>query len=140
MQYAGLIKRAVALIIDLFVITFMTFLVMGFLGFVVGGAMTNLEGLTKVTSFGPLIDVILIWLYYAGLESSEHQATVGKMVIGIYTTDLDGHRISFAKATIRHFSKYVSALILFVGYFMAGITPKKQALHDMMAGTLVLSR
>ena len=64
MQYAGLIKRSVALIIDLFVITFMTFLVMGLIGFVVGGAMTNIEGMHKITNFGPLLDVVLIWFYY----------------------------------------------------------------------------
>jgi uncharacterized RDD family membrane protein YckC len=43
------------------------------------------------------------------------------------------------KATIRYFSKYISAIILFIGYIMAAFTEKKQALHDIIAGTLVLN-
>ena len=140
MQYAGLIKRAVALIIDFIVITFMMFVVMGVIGAIWGGMLADVKALHAVTEFGPLINIVLVWLYYAGLESSKYQATLGKMVIRIYATDLEGNRMNFAKASIRHFSKFVSTIILFVGFIMAGITPKKQALHDIMASTLVLSR
>ena len=140
MQYAGLIKRSVALIIDIIVIIFLTLLVMGIIGFVLGGMFADFTALHVATSYGPLIDIVLIWFYYAGFESSKYQASLGKIIIGIYVTDIEGKRLSFGQATIRHFSKYVSTLILFVGYLMAGVTPKKQALHDMMAKTLVLSR
>jgi uncharacterized RDD family membrane protein YckC len=77
------------------------------------------------------------WLYEAAMESSSKQATLGKMVLGMRVTDLQGNRISFARATVRHFSKYISAMIIFIGYIMAGFTDRKQALHDMIAGTLV---
>ncbi|NJL90703.1 MAG: RDD family protein [Coleofasciculaceae cyanobacterium SM2_1_6] len=52
----------------------------------------------------------------------------------------EGRPISFVKASIRHFSKILSALILMIGYIMAFFTEKKQALHDMIAGTLVLQK
>ena len=61
------------------------------------------------------------------------------MALGIMVTDLNGNPISFAKATGRHFGKIISVLTLFVGFIMVGITERKQGLHDMMAGCLVVN-
>jgi uncharacterized RDD family membrane protein YckC len=77
------------------------------------------------------------WIYEAAMESSSKQATVGKMALGLIVTDLEGRRISFLRATGRHFAKFISTMILLIGYIMAGFTDRKQALHDMIAGTLV---
>ena len=77
------------------------------------------------------------WIYEAAMESSSKQATIGKLALGLKVTDLAGARISFARATGRHFAKIISKMILLVGYIMAGFTERKQALHDMIAGTLV---
>jgi uncharacterized RDD family membrane protein YckC len=77
------------------------------------------------------------WLYEALLTSSSLQATLGKMALGLRVTNLQGQRISFGLATARHFAKYISALILGIGYLMIAFTEKKQGLHDMIAGTLV---
>jgi uncharacterized RDD family membrane protein YckC len=60
------------------------------------------------------------------------------MALGLKVTDLEGRRISFARATGRHFAKFLSAMICLVGYIMAGFTARKQALHDVIAGTLVV--
>ncbi len=84
--------------------------------------------------------LLLPWLYQAIMESSSKQATLGKMLLKIKVTDLDGQRISFWKATARHFSKILSTLTLLAGYLMAGWTNKKQALHDKIAGCLVVVR
>jgi uncharacterized RDD family membrane protein YckC len=82
-----------------------------------------------------------LWLYYALLESSSWQGTVGKKALGLIVTDLDGRRVSFGRATARFFSRLITGLVpLFIGYILAGITAKKQALHDMIAGTLVLRK
>lgn len=78
------------------------------------------------------------WLYEAFMESSSYQATLGKMIFGMKVTDLDGKRISFERATGRHFAKWLSTMILFIGYIMVGFTERKQGLHDLLAGTLVL--
>ena len=80
------------------------------------------------------------WLYEAFMMSSEWQATLGKRAMSIVVIGPNGERISFARATGRHFAKYVSAFILFIGYIMAAFTPRKQALHDMMAETFVIQR
>jgi uncharacterized RDD family membrane protein YckC len=77
------------------------------------------------------------WLYEAFMESSSYQATLGKMIFGMKVTDLSGNRISFERATGRHFAKWLSGMILGIGYIMVGFTDRKQGLHDLLAGTLV---
>jgi uncharacterized RDD family membrane protein YckC len=72
------------------------------------------------------------------LESSSMQATLGKMALGLKVTDLNGKQISFGKATGRYFAKIISAIILLIGFIMVAFTEKKQGLHDMIAGTLVV--
>jgi len=84
------------------------------------------------------VSLLVTWLYYALCESSSWQGTVGKKVVGLRVTDLNGNRISFGKATGRHFGKIVSALILGIGFIMIAFTEQKQGLHDILAGTLVL--
>jgi uncharacterized RDD family membrane protein YckC len=81
--------------------------------------------------------VVVNWIYEASLESSSYQATLGKMALGLKVTDLEGRRISFARATGRHFAKIISGMTLLIGYIIAGFNARKQALHDMIAGTLV---
>lgn len=87
-----------------------------------------------------LTQTTLGWLYGALQESSHYQATLGKRACGLIVTDMSGQRISFARATGRHFGKIVSWLTIFIGFIMAGFTQRKQALHDIMAGTLVIRK
>jgi uncharacterized RDD family membrane protein YckC len=78
------------------------------------------------------------WAYYVVLESSPARATLGKMALGLYVADLHGDPITFLRAVARNFLKVFSTLVCFVGWLMPAFTPRKQALHDLMAGTLVL--
>jgi uncharacterized RDD family membrane protein YckC len=87
-----------------------------------------------------LANIVLVWLYSALMESSSKQATLGKLALGIVVTDLQGQRVSFGQASGRHFGKIISSLICLIGFIMAGFTEKKQALHDMMASTLVINK
>jgi uncharacterized RDD family membrane protein YckC len=121
--YAGFWVRFVAFIIDFCIVVLGT-------------------GILTVVTFGAgfILSVVASWLYEAFMLSSEWQATVGKRAMSIVVTSADGGRISFARATGRHFAKYVSAFILLIGFIMAAFTAKKQALHDMMAETLVINR
>jgi uncharacterized RDD family membrane protein YckC len=85
--------------------------------------------------------IVMMWIYYAWMESSSHQGTLGKMALGLIVTDLEGRRISFARASGRYFAKIITGLIpLGIGYAMAGFTAKKQALHDIIASCLVLRK
>lgn len=81
---------------------------------------------------------IVTWLYFALLESSSRQATIGKGIMGLKVTDLNGRRLSFGKASGRFFAKILSWMTLLIGFFMAFFTEKKQALHDLITGCLVV--
>ena len=88
-----------------------------------------------------LLAIVGNWLYYACFESSTWQATPGKKVLNIAVTDMTGARITFGRASGRFFAKFITRLIpLGIGFILAGITERKQALHDMIASTLVLRR
>jgi uncharacterized RDD family membrane protein YckC len=87
-----------------------------------------------------LLTTVLTWLYYALLESSVWQATLGKKALGLEVTDLAGSRIQFGRATGRYFARWLSLMTIGIGYIMAGFTEKKQALHDIVAGTLVIRK
>jgi uncharacterized RDD family membrane protein YckC len=149
-SYAGFWLRFVAFIIDSIVLYFMgTIVTLPFLAAmgvrdVMRGhlPMSPEEWMPLMGAFIRLafIRMVLNWLYYALLESSTWQATLGKKALGLEVTDVEGRRISFGRATGRFFAKIISALILFIGFIMAGFTEKKQALHDMIAGTLVIRK
>jgi uncharacterized RDD family membrane protein YckC len=77
------------------------------------------------------------WLYEALLTSSSWQGTIGKRVLSLRVTDLEGNRISFARATGRFLGKFLSRMIMDIGFIMVAFTERKQGLHDLLAGTLV---
>ena len=142
-HYAGFLRRLVAYVIDAIICYAVIFLfdllfMMGVLRFADPAG----RGLAPdvVSVFPALIAFVVTWAYFAILESSARQATLGKMAIGIKVTDLNGHRISLLRATGRFFAKFLSGLILLIGYIMAAFTARKQALHDILAGTLVVVR
>ncbi len=88
---------------------------------------------------GMLLGALLAWLYFAACESSPWQATIGKLALGIRVTNLEGRRISFPRALGRYGAKLISFMVLFIGVLMVAWTPRKQGLHDLMAGTLVVN-
>lgn len=137
MQYGGFWRRFVAYIIDAIVLSIVAYPILMFAG--LGDVEPGTEPEIGTGFWLAYLAVIVInWLYFALLESSGKQATLGKMALGMVVTDLDGNRVSFGKASGRFFGKILSGLILLIGYIMAAFTERKQALHDMLAGTLVL--
>ncbi len=122
-SYAGFWKRLGAIIID----TILVGVVAGILGGILGGNQTN------------GINFILGAAYFILMEGSDKQATLGKMALGIKVTDLQGRRVSYGRAAGRHFAKIISGIILGIGFLMAAFTAKKQALHDIIAETLVVN-
>ena len=98
-------------------------------------AMMVLAGLAFLIVIGAPVG---FWIYCAAMESSARQATLGKALLGLRVIDLDGHRITFSQATLRHFGKILSMLSFCFGYYLAGWSHKKQALHDIPAKCLVV--
>ena len=155
LPYAGFWLRFVAYLIDIVIIDIVLFgiVILGILAF---GGMAFLRGMqngmdtndpaavaTVLVIIGGTVLAALAaaWVYYAWLESSRHQGTLGKMALGLTVTDMEARRVTFGRATGRFFAKLVTGLIPFaIGYIMAGFTEKKQALHDMIASCLVLKK
>ncbi len=151
-KYAGFWLRFVAYLIDDLILGVVSFLVaIPFIGGIIFsaislsdtsefdiGSATGIAGIVG-SIIGLLITTILVnWLYFAIMESSKTQGTLGKMALSLKVTDLDGNRISFGRATGRYFGKIISVMIFYIGFILAGFTEKKQALHDMMAACLVI--
>jgi len=153
-EYAGFWLRFLALIIDNvimgigFVLVLIPLIFLTGLGSLLSQIHTDQElndagilFIIGVVFLVATLSLVLTWLYHALMESSEWQATVGKKALGLVVTDMAGRRVSFGRATGRHFGKIITNMVpLLIGYIMAGFTEKKQALHDMMAGCLVLRR
>jgi len=154
--YAGLGRRFVAFIVDFIIILLFDLVAMTVLGLTRGiqnsyfyfvqhiavdtltpeGTMAALLG-SILAAYG-IVLIVIPWLYFAGFESSRSQATPGKLLMHIVVTDMTGNKPTFARVTLRHFAKFVSALIIFIGFLMIGLTQRRQGLHDRIAGCLVL--
>lgn len=143
-KYAGFWLRLAAYIIDsiiilavYFILSFITGLFMG-----ISSSVTEINmisgGLWFLYASIQMLFVVAVWLYYAIMESTKYQGTLGKIILGLKVTDMKGKKISFGRATGRYFAKIISSIIFMIGYLMVAFTEKKQGLHDMIAGCLVL--
>ena len=154
-NYAGFWLRLVALIIDGIIIgiaqSFIIVPIMAVMGInlasgIQNGDMSEAEAISMVASLMAtmgttiLISYTIGILYFTLMESSKLQATAGKLALGLIVTDLNGSKLDFTKALIRNLCKIISSMILYIGYIIAAFTEKKQALHDIIAGTLVLKK
>jgi uncharacterized RDD family membrane protein YckC len=124
MRYGGFWVRVIASIID---------------GIIVG-IVVGILTLTTDDAARNSVSTIVGWLYFALMESWARQATFGKSLMNLAVTDEQGQRISFLRATGRHFAKIISAIILFIGFIMVAFDSRKQGLHDKLASTLVVQR
>lgn len=136
-HYAGFWRRCVASFLDNVITT-----VLGTVGGVVSGVVATLGGadIDAVQTVATVTGVTIQWLYHAVMVSSPRQATWGKQALGIYVTTVHGERLTFGRAAARHFAKLLSVFTLLIGFLIMPFTARKQALHDLIAGTIVLRR
>lgn len=150
-EYAGFWLRFIAYIIDSVIISFVEFLmvlpILTFFGLTAALENFDFDNIDAEVFVPMLVSAgmgfyltafLTTWLYYALMESGSRQGTIGKMALGLKVTDMDGGRISFSIASLRFFGKILSNAIFMIGYIMAGFTKRKQALHDIIANTLVV--
>jgi uncharacterized RDD family membrane protein YckC len=158
--YAGFWLRFVAFILDALIlgipmgmILFSQLMRSGVLNSITTFPPASPEEITRLVGTNILVRFSLLaifaeWLYYALLESSAWQATLGKKALGLYATDLGGRRMTFGRATGRYFGMVMFRIIPLLGPLLlfpidcicAGVTEKRQALHDMIAGCLVVRK
>ena len=155
-NYAGFWLRFVAVIIDGIILGAVQFIaimpVLGIMGIGIADNMENFDSsdqaqamsmfasMMAVAGVTQIVFIVIQTLYYSFMESSKYQASVGKMVLGLIVTDINGNKLDFTKALVRNLCKIISSMILLIGYLMAAFTEKKQALHDMIANTLVVKK
>jgi len=165
MKYAGFWFRAIAAIVDI-IISQITVGIIAFpLGMALGASMTNTSTQSEIQAvaggLGMVLGIFVQWLYFTVSESSSWQATLGKKMFGLNVTDMEGNKIGFGKANSRYWlkmilgmillagfvmvtftnwSKIISAIILLIVFIMVALTEKKQGLHDIIAGTLVVKK
>jgi uncharacterized RDD family membrane protein YckC len=140
--YAGFWLRLVAAVVDMLAM-YMPFAFVFFLVMVVTKLVNARKGYDPGVIFlmaSPIALIVGTWLYFAVMESSPWQATLGKKLLGLYVTDLNGQRLTLNRATGRTLAKYLSVMTAGVGYLLCGVTERKQALHDLVARCLVLRR
>lgn len=156
--YAGFWLRFVAWLIDRILIGVISAIILSpilaAIGIVSGGSMfpfsdfgeqdfnwaTLLATLTAMIGISLFVRMAVLLLYHALMESSKYQASLGKLALGLVVTDAQGNKLDFSKALVRNLCKLISNLTFTIGYIMAGFTDKKQALHDVIAGTLVVRK
>lgn len=140
--YAGLWLRLAAALIDGFLISFPLFF-LAFFAVLAVRLVTAGKGTDP--AIGILVSLLALaflvpWFYFSVLESSRWQATVGKSVLRLYVTDIEGRRLTRGRSMGRNLAKCLSNLTMGIGHLMCGFTTKKQALHDVVARCLVLRR
>ena len=142
--YAGFWKRWLAWLIDWCVLFGLRMAVAALLGGIAALLeVTGLETPTVQAVEGVVVMLVLYlcaWPYYAFMEASRTGGTLGKMAVGLQVIDIDGERPTFAQTTARFFARLASILFLGFGFLMIAFTGRKQALHDMAANCLVVTK
>lgn len=137
--YAEFMPRLGALILDSIFIALLTIVPAFIIGFGSMMAFGQESGPAIGSAISQLFSLFVQVAYYVGFETSAKQATWGKQIVGIKVTDLNGRRLTVGRALGRYFAKILSGCTV-IGWFLPLFTEKKQALHDIVAGTLVLDR
>lgn len=149
-RYAGFWIRFVAILID-GIILFVVGLIVGLpLRMLLGvgavsvarsqdpsaalAALPAMLGMMGVSVFINLVVGVAYDVYFV----SQKGGTLGKLALGLQIIRLDGSRLSMGQAFGRYFAKFLSAIILYIGFIMAGLDSEKRALHDRICNTLVI--
>ncbi|MFO0959918.1 MAG: RDD family protein [Isosphaeraceae bacterium] len=142
--YGGFWARVVAAFLDGIIVSVLSSIVVALLS-----PILNKETLDSLTDSGFLKDAVpfvsgstasfLISLaYQTAMNTGSHQASLGKMAMGLRVVTDQGLPLSVPKAAIRELAKILSSMILGIGFLMVAFSSRKQGLHDKIAGTLVV--
>lgn len=134
--YAGFWVRFGAVIID----TIIVYVIALVVGAVMGLLLAAVGGPGWAGTGGMILGVVGAFLYFTLMESSERGATLGKRAFKLrVVTAVGNERIGFGRAVGRYFARFISMIVLYIGYLMQPFTQRKQALHDMICGTAIIA-
>lgn len=143
LRYAGFWVRWAAAILDGWITGIAVSVFTAPLGFIMGffaaasGDDHALVPIMMIVGVG-IVSVGIVFAYYVFM-THRFGATLGKMAVGVRVCAEDGASLSLGKITLREtIGKFVSSIILNIGFLMAAFTERKRALHDMMAQSVVV--
>lgn len=138
--YAGFFSRLAAFLIDMLLVNIVLSVIkipVWFLKLSLGNSILFQEILFEYTFFDILY--YLLTLAYFVVATYCCSATVGKYLMRIKVISADGEKLSFMTVLIREsIGRYLSGIIICVGYIIAGLDNRKQGLHDKIADTYVV--
>ncbi len=144
--YAGFWRRLVAAILDQIILAVGRALCYGILGLIVYATLYLFDikenHVLVFAIFGGcifLLNIWLTWIYFALMESSSLQGTLGKLALGVRVFHkTDKRALTFEEATVRYFAKILSRITFLIGYILAAFSSKKQALHDFVGKSVLI--
>lgn len=137
-EYVGLWIRFAAMLVDVIILVAAVVVLM----IPLYSAMSSNNTIAQTLSVALflVLRITVPWLYFALMESSANQGTLGKMALGVKVVDQFNQRVTFGRATGRFFGKILSGAVCYIGFIMAAFTQNHQALHDIIAGTYVVKK
>jgi uncharacterized RDD family membrane protein YckC len=149
MQYGTVQQRVLAFILDGMILLIALGVIeavglpvfddIGITEVVVDGA-TEAQRQIEYSIPGIVVTLALFWGYFVGFEVSKYEATPGKIAMALRVTDMEGRRVGIVRSSVRHFAKFLTLATLSIGFFIAIFTRKRQTLHDLIAGCVVISK
>lgn len=107
-----------------------------------GVDMAALQQYVVATRPEAILSVVIGFVYYCLFEASRWQATPGKLALKLRVVDTQGQRLSIGRSAVRNVVRLANLVIWivpFVCYLAVAWTQRRQGLHDLLAGTLVLN-
>lgn len=140
-QYAGFVTRFVAFLIDIMILS-ATYSISTLVALAIGNFFRqDLFALAQQdTMVGIVVGAAIALfpaLYYTFFWALIGQ-TPGKAFMGVRIYTLDGKRLSLRRAFVRYLSYFLSAALLFAGFFLVLVDNRRQTLHDKIAKTVVV--
>lgn len=148
LRYAGFWRRFVAALIDGVLVGLLWFVLSGLYEFATSRILESTafspdgvalgRALWLVSAGRWMLAVLVVFLYFALPEATRRGASLGKIVMGLRVSRPDGDRAGIVRSTLRTALKPLSAAPLMLGFVIAGWNRRKQALHDLLSGSVVL--
>ena len=137
-KYAGFWIRYVAVTVDSIILAILILILQIGLVTLVSVPGSEAPSATVTRILVIFFELLISWVYFS-LMTYYKGATLGKMMVGITVKSDNFQNLSFGKVLLREtIGKFVSGIILGIGYIIAGVTQKKQALHDTFAHSVVV--
>ena len=139
LNYAGFWTRFGAIAIDGFILWIVNLILFIPLGIFMP---TSNENPFATLSFMPLL-MLLQYAIPAAYDTwfvGKYGATPGKMACKIKVVVADGTPVTYSRALGRHFAKWLSSIIMGIGFIMAAFDDERRTLHDRICETRVVRK